>query len=122
VVTNAYACTECGRCTAQCPANLTGKKLSPRKVIMDVRDRMEEIQKFGLSVDDKGVVVAGLEPGSRAAEAGLQRGDLILEVNRQPVGSPDEFVAALVENGEAGSVLLRIADNGRSRQVNLRWR
>lgn len=39
----AYSCTECGRCTAQCPANITGKKLSPRKVMMDVRDRAEEI-------------------------------------------------------------------------------
>ena len=39
----AYSCTECGRCTASCPANLTGKKLSPRKIMMDVRDRMEEI-------------------------------------------------------------------------------
>ena len=40
---DAYTCTECGRCTAQCPANLTGKKLSPRKIMMDVRDRMEEV-------------------------------------------------------------------------------
>jgi heterodisulfide reductase subunit C len=39
----AYACTECGRCTAECPANITGKKLSPRKIMMDTRDRMEEI-------------------------------------------------------------------------------
>lgn len=39
---DAYSCTECGRCTAQCPANLTGKKLSPRKIMMDTRDRMEE--------------------------------------------------------------------------------
>lgn len=39
----AYTCTECGRCTAACPANSTGKKLSPRKVMMDVRDRMEEV-------------------------------------------------------------------------------
>lgn len=39
----AYACTECGRCAAECPANLTGKKLSPRKIMMDVRDRMEEV-------------------------------------------------------------------------------
>lgn len=39
----AYSCTECGRCTAACPANITGKKLSPRKVMMDVRDRAEEI-------------------------------------------------------------------------------
>ncbi|HNM26056.1 MAG TPA: (Fe-S)-binding protein [Saprospiraceae bacterium] len=40
---DAYSCTECGRCTAACPANLTGKKLSPRKVMMDVRDRAEEV-------------------------------------------------------------------------------
>ena len=39
----AYSCTECGRCTSECPANLTGKKLSPRKIMMDVRDRMEDI-------------------------------------------------------------------------------
>lgn len=38
----AYACTECGRCTSECPANLTGKKLSPRKIMMDTRDRLEE--------------------------------------------------------------------------------
>ena len=40
---DAYSCTECGRCTAACPANITGKKLSPRKIMMDTRDRMEEI-------------------------------------------------------------------------------
>ncbi|MBW8684608.1 (Fe-S)-binding protein [Chitinophaga rhizophila] len=40
---DAYACTECGRCTAACPANITGKKLSPRKIMMDTRDRAEEI-------------------------------------------------------------------------------
>jgi heterodisulfide reductase subunit C len=39
---NAYSCTECGRCTSVCPANITGKLLSPRKIIMDTRDRMEE--------------------------------------------------------------------------------
>lgn len=40
---DAYSCTECGRCTASCPANLTGKKLSPRKIMMDTRDRLEEV-------------------------------------------------------------------------------
>lgn len=53
---NAYTCTECGRCTAECPANLTGKKLSPRKIMMDTRDRIEEvgrnINKNGKFVDD----------------------------------------------------------------------
>ncbi len=47
----AYTCTECGRCTAVCPANLTGKLLSPRKIMMDTRDRMEEI---GRNIDKHG--------------------------------------------------------------------
>lgn len=42
-ILNAYSCTECGRCSAVCPANLTGKKLSPRKIMMDIRDRATEI-------------------------------------------------------------------------------
>ncbi|NQW26950.1 MAG: 4Fe-4S dicluster domain-containing protein [Flammeovirgaceae bacterium] len=40
---DAYSCTECGRCTAECPANITGKKLSPRKIMMDTRDRLESL-------------------------------------------------------------------------------
>jgi len=40
---NSYTCTECGRCTSECPANQTGKKLSPRKIMMDTRDRLEEV-------------------------------------------------------------------------------
>lgn len=52
---NAYTCTECGRCTAACPANLTGKKLSPRKIMMDTRDRLEEV---GRNIDaNKGTFV-----------------------------------------------------------------
>ncbi|WP_055437094.1 4Fe-4S dicluster domain-containing protein [Lacinutrix algicola] len=52
---NAYSCTECGRCTSECPANLTGKKLSPRKIMMDTRDRLEEV---GKNIDaNKGVFV-----------------------------------------------------------------
>ncbi|QXP74785.1 (Fe-S)-binding protein [Tenacibaculum sp. AHE15PA] len=42
---NAYTCTECGRCTSSCPASLTGKELSPRKIMMDTRDRLEEVGK-----------------------------------------------------------------------------
>jgi heterodisulfide reductase subunit C len=42
-VLDSYTCTECGRCTSVCPANLTGKKLSPRKILMDIRDRATEI-------------------------------------------------------------------------------
>lgn len=40
---NSYTCTECGRCTSVCPANITGKLLSPRKIMMDTRDRLEEV-------------------------------------------------------------------------------
>lgn len=42
---DAYTCTECGRCTAACPANITGKLLNPRKIMMDTRDRMEDVRK-----------------------------------------------------------------------------
>ncbi len=52
----AYTCTECGRCTAVCPANLTGKLLSPRKIMMDTRDRMvevgEQLRRHGQVQDD----------------------------------------------------------------------
>ncbi|MEL6392156.1 MAG: (Fe-S)-binding protein, partial [Bacteroidota bacterium] len=43
-ILGAYTCTECGRCTDECPANQTGKKLSPRKIVMDVRDRATEVE------------------------------------------------------------------------------
>ncbi|WP_432713994.1 4Fe-4S dicluster domain-containing protein [Pedobacter sp.] len=53
---NAYTCTECGRCTSVCPANITGKLLSPRKIMMDTRDRVTEvgnnIDKTGNGFDD----------------------------------------------------------------------
>ena len=52
---NAYTCTECGRCASSCPANQTGKKLSPRKIMMDTRDRLEEV---GKNIDaNKGIFV-----------------------------------------------------------------
>lgn len=51
---NAYTCTECGRCTSVCPANMTGKKLSPRKIMMDTRDRIERV---GRNIDRNGKFV-----------------------------------------------------------------
>ena len=48
---DAYSCTECGRCTSSCPANITGKQLSPRKIMMDTRDRLEEV---GKNIDKNG--------------------------------------------------------------------
>lgn len=50
---NSYSCTECGRCTSECPANQTGKKLSPRKIMMDTRDRLETV---GKNIDANGGV------------------------------------------------------------------
>lgn len=49
---DAYSCTECGRCTSACPANITGKLLSPRKIMMDTRDRLEEV---GRNIDKHGI-------------------------------------------------------------------
>ncbi|MEO5975610.1 MAG: 4Fe-4S dicluster domain-containing protein [Chryseolinea sp.] len=66
----AYSCTECGRCTAECPANLTGKKLSPRKIMMDTRDRMEEV---GKSMDTNG---AGLNDGKSLLDSYISREEI----------------------------------------------
>lgn len=51
---SAYTCTECGRCTSECPANNTGKLLSPRKIMMDTRDRLEEVSR---NIDKNGKFV-----------------------------------------------------------------
>ncbi len=52
---NAYTCTQCGRCTEACPANITGKKLSPRKIMIDTRNRLEEV---GKNIDtNKGIFI-----------------------------------------------------------------
>lgn len=50
-ILGAYTCTECGRCTSECPANITGKKLSPRRIMMATRDRAEEVRRI---IDKKG--------------------------------------------------------------------
>ncbi|MCX2479065.1 4Fe-4S dicluster domain-containing protein [Pedobacter sp. MC2016-15] len=67
---NAYTCTECGRCTAVCPANITGKLLSPRKIMMDTRDRMEEV---GKTLDKGG---AAFEDGKSLIDDYITREEL----------------------------------------------
>ncbi len=67
---DAYTCTECGRCTSVCPANITGKKLSPRKIVMDVRDRITEI---GERIDSK-------DPQYISAE-GKEKNDQVLSID-----------------------------------------
>ncbi|HCX24325.1 MAG: Fe-S oxidoreductase [Flammeovirgaceae bacterium] len=66
----AYSCTECGRCTSECPANLTGKKLSPRKIMMDTRDRMEDV---GLDLQKGG---KGLEDGKSLLDDYISREEI----------------------------------------------
>lgn len=66
----AYSCTECGRCTAECPANQTGKKLSPRKIMMDTRDRAEEV---GISLNQNG---KGLEDGKSLLDDFISREEI----------------------------------------------
>ena len=67
---NAYTCTECGRCTSVCPANITGKKLSPRKIMMDTRDRLEEV---GRNINKNGKFV---EDGKSLIDTHIQREEL----------------------------------------------
>jgi len=67
---NAYTCTECGRCTSVCPANITGKLLSPRKIMMDTRDRMEEV---GKNLDKNG---AGFDDGKSLIDDYITREEL----------------------------------------------
>ena len=59
-ILDSYTCTECGRCSSVCPANATGKKLSPRKIVMDVRDRTTEV---AASIKDKGYDATGYDDG-----------------------------------------------------------
>lgn len=69
-IMDAFTCTECGRCTAECPANQTGKKLSPRKIMMDTRDRAEEVTR---SLQNGG---KGLEDGKFLLDDYISREEL----------------------------------------------
>ena len=95
-VLNAYSCTECGRCTAECPANLTGKKLSPRKIMMDVRDRAEEV---GKSIDAGG---PGLEDGKSLF------GDYITKEEINACTSCNACVEACPVNIDPLSIILQL--------------
>lgn len=67
---DAYTCTECGRCTSSCPANITGKLLSPRKIMMDTRDRLEEV---GRNIDKHG---AGHQDGKSLLDDYISREEI----------------------------------------------
>ncbi|MDO9552410.1 4Fe-4S dicluster domain-containing protein [Rhodonellum sp.] len=95
-VMNAYSCTECGRCTSECPANITGKKLSPRKIMMDVRDRAEEV---GKNID------AGL-PGLDDGKSLL--GDFITKEEINACTSCNACVEACPINIDPLSIILQL--------------
>ncbi|PTT03732.1 Fe-S oxidoreductase [Pedobacter sp. HMWF019] len=67
---NAYTCTECGRCTSVCPANITGKLLSPRKIMMDTRDRLTEV---GKNIDKSG---NGFDDGKSLLDTYISREEI----------------------------------------------
>lgn len=98
-VLDAYSCTECGRCTAVCPANLTGKKLSPRKIVMSVRDRAEEI---GRNIDS-GENKYAKDPSKPLSKTNYQDGKSLFDYI-----SPEEIHACTTCNAcvEACPVLI----------------
>ncbi|NBC25144.1 MAG: 4Fe-4S dicluster domain-containing protein [Bacteroidetes bacterium] len=75
----AYACTECGRCTEQCPANMTGKKLSPRKIVMDIRDRAEEVGDKIRSGDSRYIKNGSGEKGDKLTKENFDDGKSLFD-------------------------------------------
>ena len=118
---DAYTCTECGRCTRVCPANITGKKLSPRKIMMDTRDRLElmgrNIDKNGLDFTDDNTLFDYITPEelwacttcnacTNACPVNIDQVSLILELRRYIV------MEQAKAPGELNAIFSNIENNG----------
>jgi serine protease Do len=79
----------------------------------------EFAQRFGLSDDEEGVVVTRVEPGSLADDAGVQRGDLVLEINRQSVGNTRDFNRISADIGKDESILLLVNRQGQALYITI---
>lgn len=130
----AYACTECGRCTSACPANITGKKLSPRKVLMDVRDRIEEVGKslrrHGKDFSDQKSLFDRITAEELWACTTCNACSMECPVNIDPVGIILELRRYLVMEkaaapGELNATFSNIENNGApwqfSNEDRLKW-
>ncbi len=104
---DAYSCTECGRCTAACPANATGKKLSPRKIMMDVRDRADEVGKKLDSSDSQYIATDKQQEGAMLSLGNFSDGKSLFDYI-----SPEEIHACTTCNAcvEACPVMINPLD------------
>ncbi len=128
-IMDGYTCTECGRCTAACPANQTGKLLSPRKIMMDVRDRAEEvgkgIDKNGKDFSDgKSLVYDYVTPEELWACTSCNACTEACPVNNDPLAAIIEMRRFLVmEKSEApqelNNVFTNIENNGAPWQFSM---
>ena len=106
----AYSCTECGRCTSVCPANLSGKKLSPRKVMMDTRDRLEEVGK-AIGKADKAVSKDGAACANWGGDGKSLLGDYISEEELWACTTCQACVEACPLNIEPMGIILDLRRN-----------
>lgn len=104
---DAYSCTECGRCTAVCPANATGKKLSPRKIMMDVRDRADEVGYKLDSADNQYIATDKQQDGASLSILNFSDGKSLFDAI-----SPEEIHACTTCNAcvEACPVMINPLD------------
>ncbi|MBU1014481.1 MAG: (Fe-S)-binding protein [Bacteroidetes bacterium] len=127
---DAYSCTECGRCTSRCPANITGKLLSPRKIMMDVRDMLESVRKTKNDTIDKKTLFDFIQPEELWACTTCNACAIECPVNIEPLSIILEMRRYLaLENAaapaELNAIFTNIENNGApwqfSPQDRMKW-